>query len=85
VPSPTQSFLLAMLDEFGRATAAAQRYEDLKYRSAWRGSIAAGDIPRRVFEEFYSFDEAAESRRPQLASVSFAGTAIQPGKGVVVD
>jgi hypothetical protein len=85
VSSPRQSFLLAMLAEFGRATAAAQRYDDLRYRSAGRGSIAADDISRRVFEEFYSFGKAAESRRPEVTSVRFAGRAMQPAKGVVVD
>jgi hypothetical protein len=64
VPSPRQSFLLAVVAEFGRATAAAQRYEDLRYRSAWHGRIAPADIPRRIFEEFYSFGKAVESRRP---------------------
>lgn len=64
MPSSRQSFLLAMVAEFGRATAAAQRYEDLRYRSGPRGRIAPADIPRRVFEEFYSFGKAVESRRP---------------------
>jgi hypothetical protein len=53
-----------MLAEFRRAAAAAQRYEDLRYRSA-HGKIAPADIPRRVFEEFYSVGEAVESRRPR--------------------
>jgi hypothetical protein len=53
-----------MLAEFTRANAAAQRYEDLRYRSAGHGRIAPDDIPRRVFEEFYSVGEAVESRRP---------------------
>jgi hypothetical protein len=83
-PSPRQNFLLAMLAEFGRANAAAQRYEDLRYRSASRESIAAGDIPRRVFEEFYS-GKAEESRRPQVVPIRSAGRGMQPGKGVVVD
>jgi hypothetical protein len=65
VTSARQSFLLAMVAEFGRATAAAQRYEELRYRSARDGRIAPADIPRRVFEEFYSFGKAVESRRPE--------------------
>jgi hypothetical protein len=72
VPSPRQNFLLAMLAEFRRAAAAAQRYADLRYRSARRGSIVPGDISRQVFGEFYSPDEAAESRASQGASVRFA-------------
>jgi hypothetical protein len=66
---------LAVLAEFRRAVAAAQRYTDLRYRSARRGSIVLGDIPRQVFEEFYSSDEAAESRGSQRASVRFARVA----------
>jgi hypothetical protein len=61
-----------MLAEYRRAAAAAQRYTDLRYRNARRGSIVLSDIPRRVFEEFYSSDEAAESRGLQRASVRFA-------------
>jgi hypothetical protein len=72
VPSPRQYFLLAMFAEYRRAAAAAQRYTDLRYRNARRGSIVLSDIPRQVFEEFYSSDEAAESRGLQRASVRFA-------------
>jgi len=61
VPSPSRSYLFGMLAEFRRAAAAAQRYEDLRYRSAH----APADIPPRVFEEFYSVGEAVESRRPR--------------------
>jgi hypothetical protein len=63
VPSSSRNFLLDMLAEFARANAAAQRYEDLRYRSAGHG-IAPDDITRRVFEEFYAVGEPVESRRP---------------------
>jgi hypothetical protein len=53
-----------MLAEFGRANAAAQRYEDLRYRSGRDKGAAADDLPRRVFEEFYSAAEPAESVSP---------------------
>jgi hypothetical protein len=66
MPLPTQNFLLALLAEFRWACAAAQRYEDLKYRSAWRGSVAPADIPRRIFEEFYSVGEAVEVAPPRV-------------------
>jgi hypothetical protein len=58
MPSPRPNLLLAMVAEFRRACAAAQRYEDLRYRSAGRSAPAA--IPRRVFEELYSSEKAAE-------------------------
>jgi hypothetical protein len=48
--------------ELGRALAAAQRYEDLRYRSAGHASIDPADIPRRVFEELYASGEVS---RPQ--------------------
>jgi hypothetical protein len=48
--------------ELGRALAAAQRYEDLRYRSAGHGNIDPAAIPPRIFEEFYAFGEAAEAR-----------------------
>jgi hypothetical protein len=51
---------MSVVAEFRRACAAAQRYEDLRHRSAARGSIAPADIPRRVFEELYSSEKAAE-------------------------
>lgn len=75
---PSRSHLLGMLAEFSRAAAAAHRYEDLRYRSA-DGKIAPADIARRVFEEFYSFEEAVESHRAgRLRSESAAGT-LRPG------
>jgi hypothetical protein len=67
VPS-RPSFLLAMLAEFRRAAAAAQRYEDLRYRSAGTGRIAPGDLPRQVFEEFYSVEKPPEVAPVQPAS-----------------
>jgi hypothetical protein len=46
--------LVIVLSDFRRAVAAAQRYEDMRYRSACPGRAAPTDIPRQVFEEFYS-------------------------------
>jgi hypothetical protein len=53
-----------MIAEFRRANAAARRYEDLRYRSGRAGGVPTEDIPRRVFEEFYSVAEPAESVSP---------------------
>ena len=63
--SPSRNYLLEMFAEFSRAVAAAQRYEDLRYRSASHGKIAPDDIPRQIFAEFYSVGEAVEARRPE--------------------
>jgi hypothetical protein len=62
------NFLSAMLAEFRRATAAAQRYDDLRCRSAGTGRIAPVDLPRQVFEEFYAFERPAEVAPVQPAS-----------------
>ena len=43
--------------ELGRALAAAQRYEDLRYRSAGHATIDPADIPRLIFEELYAGGE----------------------------
>jgi hypothetical protein len=42
---------LAIVNELKRAFAAAQRYDDLRYRRAGR------DVPWRIFEEFYAAGE----------------------------
>jgi hypothetical protein len=65
MPSPSRNYLLGMFAEFSRAVAAAQRYEDLRYRRASHGEIAPVDIPRRIFEEFYAVGDAVEARRPE--------------------
>jgi hypothetical protein len=62
--SPSRRYLSSLFAEFRRAAAAAQRYEDLRYRSASHARIAPDDIPRQVFEELYAGGEAVESRRP---------------------
>jgi hypothetical protein len=46
-----------ILAEFGRALTAALHYESLKYGRARHEVLAAADIPRRIFEEFYAFPE----------------------------
>jgi hypothetical protein len=61
----SRNYLMEMFAEFSRAVTAAQRYEDLRYRSCGHARIAPTDIPRRIFEEFYSTDETVESRRPE--------------------
>jgi hypothetical protein len=48
------SILGVVLAEFRRGSAAAHRYERLRYGSARDAGITATDIPRRIFEEFYS-------------------------------
>ena len=63
--SQSRNYLLDMFAEFSRAVAAAQRYDDLRYRSASHGKSAPDDIPRRIFAEFYSVGEAVEARRPE--------------------
>lgn len=48
------AMLRVLLAEFGRARAAARRYHALRYGSARDEGIAAADIARQVFKEFYS-------------------------------
>jgi hypothetical protein len=55
--------LAVVLAEFRRAVAAARRYEDLRYGSGRHEGIAPADIPRWIFEEFYSYARPVESRR----------------------
>jgi len=45
---------LVLLAEFRRASAAARRYDALRYGGARDDGIAGADIARRVFKEFYS-------------------------------
>jgi hypothetical protein len=59
-------FLVVLLAEFRRARAAAQRYQDLRYRSACYGYPGLADIPARIFEEFYSSGRTVEGdSKPQ--------------------
>jgi hypothetical protein len=56
---PGFGFVFIVFTEFRRAVAAEQRYEDLKGRSTAalaREGIARADVPRRIFEEFYSLE-----------------------------
>jgi hypothetical protein len=56
------------LNEFRRALAAEQRYENLKHSSATdmaRENIARTNIARRIFEEFY---DQAEPRYAAIVS-----------------
>ena len=46
-------FVLAIAEEFSRATAAARRYEQLKRMARAHGDSEA-DVARRIFMEFYS-------------------------------
>jgi hypothetical protein len=52
-----------VLAEFRRAVAAARRYEDLRYGGGRHEGVAAADVPRRVFEEFYSCAPPGEPPR----------------------
>jgi hypothetical protein len=62
--------LVVFLAEFGRAVAAARRYEDLRHRSACCGSIAIADIARRIFEEFYSSEGPQRRSRSTRAKIN---------------
>jgi hypothetical protein len=55
-----QLFAFAIiLAEFRRALAAARRYDELRYGAAGPGRVAPGEIPGRVFEEFYAREDEA--------------------------
>jgi hypothetical protein len=60
VPWPELGILAVVLAELGRAVAAAQRYEDLRYRSACHEGMAPADIPRRILAEFYSVERSVQ-------------------------
>ena len=52
--------------EYRRAIAAERRYDELKRMAATslaREGLAAADIPRRIFNEFYSLGRTSEARR----------------------
>ena len=51
--APVLPFVLAIAEEFSRATAAGHRYEQLK-RTAWAYDDRRADVARRIFMEFYS-------------------------------
>ena len=57
--TPVDEFLAVLLAEFRRARAAAQRYKDLRYRSACYEGIALAQLSPRIFEEFYRDSEDA--------------------------
>jgi hypothetical protein len=63
--------LVVVLAEFRRGVAAAQRYETLRYCSACDGRLAPADIPRRIFEEFYSSSGGAVNQRPRAVVSQF--------------
>lgn len=54
------ALLVVLVGEFKRAVAAEHRYHDLK-RS--RSTQPLADLPRLVFDEFYSLEGTAEPRR----------------------
>jgi len=54
------ALLLVLAGELKRAVAAEQRYQDLKRSGA---TAPSADLPRLVFDEFYSLEETAEPRR----------------------
>ena len=51
--APLLPFVLAIAEEFSRATEAAHRYEQLKRMAGAYDDRAAG-VARRIFMEFYS-------------------------------
>ena len=51
---PALAILRVVLTEFRRAAAAAQSYEDLRYRNACGGGVEPSGIPRQIFAIFYS-------------------------------
>lgn len=51
--APLLPFVLAIAEEFSRATAAAHRYEQLKRMARAHGDSET-DVARRIFMEFYS-------------------------------
>jgi hypothetical protein len=69
VRSPGVGLAGIIVAEFKRAVAADQRYEDLK-RSGSAKLFA--DLPRAVFDEFYSFEGTTEALSRQQ-SISLAG------------
>jgi hypothetical protein len=69
---PGLEFLLVVLAELRRARAAEQRYENLRRAGAAplaRDGIVPADIPRRIFDEFYS---SAVDQRAGARTVSAA-------------
>jgi hypothetical protein len=51
-----------ILAELRRALAAARRYENLRYGRSGHERLAAPDIPRRIFDEFYDFSGGSGTR-----------------------
>jgi hypothetical protein len=66
--SSARTIFAVIVAEFRRAVTAARRYEDLRYGGGRHEGVSPADIPRRVFEEFYSEARAVESRRAQWSS-----------------
>ena len=69
---PGLEFLRVVLAELRRARAAEQRYENLHRAGAAalaRDGIVPADIPRRIFDEFYSsaVDQRAGARTVNAA------------------
>jgi hypothetical protein len=52
-----------VLAELRRAVAAARRYEDRRYGSGRPEGMTPADVPRRIFEEFYSDARPVEAGR----------------------
>ena len=67
--SATFAMLSRLPAEYSRAAAAAQRYDELKGNGPLASrQIGAGDIPRAIFEEFYSGCAAMEAMGLQYFS-----------------
>jgi hypothetical protein len=75
LPSPRLEFFSTIFAEFGRALAAARRYENLRHGRGRQQRRAPADLPRQIFEEFYAVERDSEdaaiapgqSPRPALA------------------
>jgi hypothetical protein len=75
--SPRFGFVLVLLAEFKRAIAAERRHSELKHMDTIalaREGIARADVPRRVFEEYYSSTES----EPATKSAVHQGDASRP-------
>jgi len=62
--APGLAFVLAIAAEYGRATTAAHRYEQLRRMASVQGNTAA-NAARRVYMEFYSEGLADRPRTDQ--------------------
>jgi hypothetical protein len=77
-----QHIFETILIELGRALAAAQRYENLRYGRTCREHRAVADIPRRIFEEFYDFPGGCGTHSDRFGPQSVFHHVVPMRKGV---